>query len=393
MAMPWKEVRPMDEKILFIADYLREVDSLSQLCERYGISRKTGYKWVARYRLKGTDGLAEQSRRPHHVGIETPYTVQQAVLELRQGRRLPPGPKKIQVLLAGRFDATLIPSKTTIYNILRRAGQIDIQRRVRRVQGVQRTLTSATTPNELWSADYKGQFKTGDGRWCYPLTVMDHASRYLLVCKGLPGTRFVETRAAFEQAFRCYGLPERLRTDNGVPFASLAVGGLSKLSVWWIRLGILPERITPGRPQQNGRHERMHRTLKQTISHPPADTLSAQQRQLDGFRNHYNDQRPHEGLEQKIPDACYTPSPRAYPSRLPVLEYPDYFDRQRVSRNGLIYWRTLRVYIGYLLAGEWVGMEEVGDGLWTVYFGPVRLGSFNQRDTKGHQNDYLTIKM
>ena len=391
--MPWKDMRPMDEKILFIADHLRETDSFSRLCERYGISRKTGYKWVARYRQTGAEGLQEQSRRPRRAAGETPYAVQQAILELRHDRQGPPGPKKIQALLTSRFDAELIPSKTTIYNILRRAGQIQPQRRVRRVKGVQHTLKSATQPNELWSADYKGQFKTRNGRWCYPLTVMDHASRYLLVCHGLPGTRFNETQAIFEQAFRRYGLPERLRTDNGVPFASLGVGGLSQLSVWWIRLGILPERITPGRPQQNGRHERMHRTLKQTLSHPPAANLKAQQIQLDGFRTHYNDQRPHEGLAQKSPGTCYTPSLRSYPTRLPELEYPGYFERQRVSQNGLIYWRALRVYIGYLLAGEWVGMEPVADGLWDVYFGPVRIGGFDERETKGQRNDYLTLKL
>ena len=391
--MPWKDVRPMDEKILFIADHLRETDSFSRLCERYGVSRKTGYQWVARYRQTGAEGLEEQSRRPHRAALETPYAVQQAILELRHDRRGPPGPKKIQALLASRFDAELIPSKTTIYNILKRAGQIEPQRRVRRVKGVQHTLKSATQPNELWSADYKGQFKTHNGRWCYPLTVMDHASRYLLVCEGLPGTRFNETRAIFERAFRHYGLPERLRTDNGVPFASLGVGGLSQLSVWWIRLGILPERITPGRPQQNGRHERMHRTLKQTLSHPPAANLKAQQIQLDGFRTHYNDQRPHEGLAQQSPSTYYTPSPRSYPARLPDLEYPGYFERQRVSQNGLIYWRALRVYIGYLLAGEWIGMEPVADGLWDVYFGPVRIGGFDERETKGHHSDYLTLKL
>ena len=391
--MPWKDVRPMDEKILFIADHLRETDCFSRLCERYGISRKTGYKWVTRYRETGADGLQEQSRRPRHATGETLYAIQQVILELRHDRQGPPGPKKIQALLASRFDAELVPSKTTIYNILRRAGQIEPQRRVRRVKGVQHILKSAAQPNELWSADYKGQFKTRNGRWCYPLTVMDHASRYLLVCHGLPGTRFSETQVLFEHAFRHYGLPERLRTDNGVPFASLGVGGLSQLSVWWIRLGILPERITPGRPQQNGRHERMHRTLKQTLSHPPAANLKAQQIQLDGFRTHYNDERPHEGLAQQCPSTCYTPSLRSYPTHLPDLEYPGYFERQRVSQNGLIYWRALRVYIGYLLAGEWVGMEPVADGLWDVYFGPVRIGGFDERETKGQRNDYLTLKM
>lgn len=390
--MPWKEVRPMDERVLFIADYLRKSNNFSQLCERYGISRKTGYKWVERYRATGADGLIERSRRPHRAGQETPYAIRQAILELRD-QRDPSGPKKLQALLAQRFDEDAVPSKTTIYNILRRAGKIEPQRRAKRIKASPAKLRPASEPNELWSADYKGQFKTRDGAWCYPLTVMDHASRYLLGCQGLPGTRFEETRAVFERLFREYGLPERIRTDNGVPFASLGVGNLSRLSVWWIRLGIRPERIEPGQPQQNGRHERMHRTLKRSLDIPLAADLPTQQRQLDDFRRHYNDQRPHEGLAQRPPAQCYAPSPRPYPRRLPGLEYPSYFHSGRVSRNGVVYWRALRIYIGYLLAGEWIGIEAIGDGVWDVYFGPVHLGQFDERLPSGRQGDYLSLRV
>lgn len=391
--MPWKEVKPMDEKVLFIADYLRQQDSFSQLCADYGISRKTGYKWIERYREQGSDGLAERSRRPKACSTATPYSIQQAILELRAQQRDVPGAKKIQALLARQFEANLIPSKTTIYNILHRAGQIAPQRRAKRVTRNQpHPLKSATSPNELWSADYKGQFKTRNGKWCYPLTIMDHASRYLLACHGLTGTRFTETQAIFERLFREYGLPERIRTDNGVPFASLGVGGLSRLSVWWIRLGIIPERIAPGQPQQNGRHERMHRTLKRTIGQPPATSLKTQQIELDAFRTHYNDQRPHEGLQQKSPSTYYQSSPRAYPQRLPELEYPSYFDSHHVSGGGIMYWRAFHIYIGYLLAGERVGLEAVGDGVWDVYFGPIRIGRFDEHDAMGRYN-YLTIKV
>lgn len=390
--MPWKEVRPMDERVLFIADYLRKSNNFSQLCERYGISRKTGYKWVERYRATGADGLIERSRRPHRAGQETPYAIRQAILELRD-QRDPSGPKKLQALLAQRFDEDAVPSKTTIYNILRRAGKIEPQRRAKCIKASPAKLRPASEPNELWSADYKGQFKTRDGAWCYPLTVMDHASRYLLGCQGLPGTRFEETRAVFERLFREYGLPERIRTDNGVPFASLGVGNLSRLSVWWIRLGIRPERIEPGQPQQNGRHERMHRTLKRSLDIPLAADLPTQQRQLDDFRRHYNDQRPHEGLAQRPPAQCYAPSPRPYPRRLPGLEYPSYFHSGRVSRNGVVYWRALRIYIGYLLAGEWIGIEAIGDGVWDVYFGPVHLGQFDERLPSGRQGDYLSLRV
>lgn len=391
--MPWRDVKPMDEKILFIADHLRETGSFSQLCERYGISRKTGYKWVERYRTEGIEGLEERSRKPHTAAGEIPYAIRKAVIELRRQGREPLGPKKIQALLSRRFPDQPAPSKTSIYNVLKREGMLEPKRRRRRVQPSIHRLTTATVPNELWSADYKGQFKLSNGRWCYPLTVMDHASRYLLACQGLEGTRLAETKAVFEQLFREYGLPTRMRTDNGVPFASTGTGGLSQLSVWWIRLGILPERIEPGQPQQNGRHERMHRTLKRAVTHPPSASQSAQQIQFDHFRIQYNEQRPHEGLGQCSPQSCYRPSERPYPERLPELEYPGYFHCQKVSANGIAYWTGRRIYVGYLLSGECVGLEEVEDGIWAVYFGPVRLGTFDERQTKGRLDDYLTLKV
>lgn len=391
--MPWRDVKPMDEKILFIADHLREQGDFSALCERYGISRKTGYKWVKRYRADGLEGLAERSRRPHATTGEIPYTIRKAIIELRGQGRDPAGPKKIQELLSRRFADQPIPSKTTIYNVLKREGVLEPRRRRRHVQPSPHGLATATAPNELWSADFKGQFKMGNGRWCYPLTVMDHASRYLLGCQGLDGPRFVETRAEFERLFQEYGLPNRLRTDNGVPFASTATGGLSHLSIWWIRLGIMPERIEPGQPQQNGRHERMHRTLKLAVTHPPAANRAAQQELFDRFRIDYNERRPHEALGQRSPQSCYSPSSRPYPNHLPELEYPSYFQCQKVSCNGIAYWTGRRIYISYLLVGEWVGLEEVGDGIWAVYFGPLRLGSFDERQTKGRLNDYLTLKV
>ncbi len=383
----------MDEKVLFIAEHLRNPDNFSQLCERYGISRKTGYKWVARYRAEGTEGLEERSRKPHKPAGEIPYAIRKAVIELRRQGRDPLGPKKIQALLSRRFPDQAIPSKTSIYNVLKREGMLEPKRRRRRVNPTPNRPASASEPNQLWSADFKGQFKMGNGCWCYPLTVMDHASRYLLGCQGLDGTRFPETKAVFERLFREYGLPDRMRTDNGVPFATTATGGLSQLSIWWIRLGILPERIEPGQPQQNGRHERMHRTLKLAVTHPPGLTQSAQQIQFDHFRAHYNEQRPHEGLGQRSPESCYHHSTRSYPEILPELEYPGYFHCEKVSTSGIAYWTGRRIYIGYLLAGERVGLEEVGDGLWDVYFGPLRLGSFDEHETKGRLNDYLTLKV
>jgi putative transposase len=390
--MPWKDLRPMDERVLFVADYVRELYDFTELCARYGVSRKTGYKWVERYRHEGTEGLQERSRRPLSQPTQLPYAVQQAIIQLRGSRRMELGPKKIQTRLRERFPDQTVPSRTTIYNVLKRAGLITPRRLRRRVAPSGGVLDGIQVPNGLWSADFKGQFITGDRHWCYPLTVMDHASRYLLGCRALPGTRGAETRTSFERLFRRYGLPERLRTDNGVPFASLGSAGLSRLSIWWIRLGIVPERIKPGQPQQNGRHERMHRTLKRAAAQPPAPNARAQQRRFDVFRRHYNAERPHEALAQRTPASVYTLSPRPYPERLPEMIYPSYMHAHRVCDTGLIYWNAWRIYVGYLLAGEHVGIEPVGDGLWNVHFGPIRLGGFDERNLKPEE-DYLTLKL
>lgn len=390
--MPWKDLRPMDERVLFIADFVRELYSFSELCARYEVSRKTGYKWVDRYRCEGVEGLAERSRRPQRQPTQLPYAVQQAIIQLRGSRRTELGPKKIQTRLRERYPDQPVPSRTTIYNVLKRAGLITPRRLRRRVAPSGAVVDGIKVPNGLWSADFKGQFVTGDRRWCYPLTVMDHSSRYLLGCQGLPGTRGAETRGVFERLFRRYGLPERLRTDNGVPFASLATAGLSRLSIWWIRLGIVPERIAPGHPQQNGRHERMHRTLKRAAAQPPAPNARAQQRRFDVFRRHYNAERPHEALAQRTPASLYTPSPRPYPERLPEMIYPSYMHPHRVCDTGLIYWNAWRIYVGYLLAGEHVGIEPVGDGVWNLHYGPVRLGGFDERSAKPG-DDYLTLKL
>ena len=390
--MPWKDLRPMNERVLFVADYVRELYDFTELCARYGVSRKTGYKWVERYRHEGTEGLQERSRRPLSQPTQLPYAVQQAIIELRGSRRMELGPKKIQTRLRERFPDQTLPSRTTIYNVLKRAGLITPRRVRRRVAPSRGVVDGIKVPNGLWSADFKGQFVTGDRRWCYPLTVMDHSSRYLLGCRALPGTRGAETRTSFERLFRRYGLPERLRTDNGVPFASLGSAGLSRLSIWWIRLGIVPERIKPGQPQQNGRHERMHRTLKRAAAQPPAPNARAQQRRFDVFRRHYNAERPHEALAQRTPASVYIPSPRPYPERLPEMVYPSYMHAHRVCDTGLVYWNAWRIYVGYLLAGEHVGIEPVGDGLWNVHFGPIRLGGFDERNLKPEE-DYLTLKL
>jgi len=390
--MPWIEVRPMDQKVLFIADWLRGMSSMSDLCDAYNISRKTGYKWLSRYNQTGVDGLNEASRKPLYSPHRTPYPVRQAILELRTCGGMILGPKKIQTLLRQRFPTEAPPSKTTIYNILHAEGVVPKRRRRQRVSPFPKPFAPVGDANEVWSADFKGQFRLQNGRYCYPLTVMDHHSRYLLCCQGFEGPRLHETQSAFRKLFEKYGLPERIRTDNGVPFASRAAGGLSRLSVWWITLGILPERIDPGKPQQNGRHERMHRTLKQAATQPSEKGFEAQQHRFDLFCESYNCERPHEALGQETPASHYQLSGRDYTNNPEPLTYPDYFVERRVQRCGVVSLRGHRVYITHLLEGYDVGLNERVEGIWDVYFGPVRLGQFDERDAQQKSVSYLSLK-
>jgi putative transposase len=390
--MPWIEVRPMDQKILFIADWLRGVSTMSDLCDAYNISRKTGYKWIKRYDQSGIEGLNEANRKPLCSPHRTPYLIRQAILELRTCSSMVLGPKKIQALLEQRFPTETPPSKTTIYNILHAEGVVPKRRRRQRISPFPKPFAPVVSANDVWSADFKGQFRLQNGAYCYPLTVMDHHSRYVLCCEGLEGPRFLETQAAFRRLFKDFGLPERIRTDNGVPFASKAAGGLSRLSVWWLTLGILPERIDPGKPQQNGRHERMHRTLKQAATQPPERNLEEQQRRFESFRSSYNRERPHEALAQKTPASCYQPSRREYSDTPAPLLYPDYYVVRRVQGSGIVHLRGHRVYVTHLLEGYDVGLNEIAQGVWEVYFGPLRLGRIDERDAQRKSVSYLSLK-
>jgi putative transposase len=376
--MPWRLVDPMTERLRFITDVRRRVASFAELCARHGVSRKTGYKWLHRAERDGTAALAERSRRPHSCPHATGPAVVQVVLAAR--RRHPSwGPRKLVKLLQRGAPRQDWPARSTVADLLRRHGLIEPRRRRRYPGHPGRPLTPITAPNAIWTADFKGQFKTGDGIYCYPLTVQDGFSRYLLACRGLTGTTYGESRPVFERLFRDYGLPAILRTDNGVPFATGALGRLSQLSVWWVRLGIYPELIEPGQPQQNGRHERMHRTLKRATARPPAATARHQQRCFDAFRREYNELRPHEALADETPASVYRPSPRPYPTRLSPLEYPAHFEVRRVSRNGGIRWHKRWVNVSHVLGGEYVGFTEIDDGEWDLYFGPLRLGRFHER--------------
>ena len=368
----------MDQRTLFIADCRRAVASISELCRRFGISRKTGHKWLRRYTTAGPESLGDQPRRPLHSPTQTPAALVEALLTARQ-RHPTWGPKKLLAWLHRRQPDAPWPAPSTVARLLHRHGLARPRRRRQPLGHPGRPLTPMTAPNRIWTADFKGQFKTGDGQYCYPLTIVDGYSRFLLACQGLADTSQQGARPVFERLFRECGLPQIIRTDNGVPFASCAARRLSKLSVWWIRLGILPELIEPGAPQQNGRHERFHRTLKAETTRPPAGSRAAQQRRFNTFRAQYNHERPHEALRQRAPAQLYTPSPRPYPEQLLPLEYPKHFEVRYVSRNGGIRWRKRWVNISHVLDQQHVGFEEIADGFWDVYFGPLWLGRLNER--------------
>lgn len=368
----------MDQKTQFIADYLRQTLDMTELCQHYGISRKTGYKWIARYLEDGPLGLEDLSRRPAKSPNATPQTTVDALLEIR--RRHPSwGAKKLLPFLARRHPDWDLPGCSTVSDILKRHGLVPTKRRRRVIGHPGRPVTESLAPNEVWCADFKGQFKTGDGLYCYPLTVTDNYSRYLLGCQALLSTCAADAKPVFTRLFREFGLPRRIRSDNGVPFATTTLARLSELSAWWVRLGIVPELIEPGKPQQNGRHERMHKTLKAETTRPPGANRRAQQRKFNHFVREFNDERPHEALDQETPASYYQPSPRPMPDRLPPLEYPDRFEKRYVSYNGGIRWKNGWVNVSLTCAGEYVGLEEIDDGVWNVYFGPLKLGRLLER--------------
>jgi len=377
--MPWKQVRPMDEKIRFIYDYLNHVFTFTELCDRYQISRKTGYKWVHRYEEDGAAGLEDRARSPRRSPHKVSPEIEEAILTVR--RQHPGwGAKKILAMLERQRQAGPLPHRATVATILKRHGCVKSPRkRVHRAHPG-KPDTEPTRPNQLWSADFKGQFKLGNGQYCYPLTVMDSASRYVLSVLALPSTALEATQREFRRLFRRYGLPERIRSDNGTPFASIALGRLSTLSIWWIRLGIVPELTEPGHPQQNGRHERMHRTLKAAATRPPEADMTAQQQRFDAFRQEFNAVRPHEALQQATPTSQYTPSEKKVPKRLKKsLDYPPHYEVRIVSTNSGIRWKSRWVSVTRLLAGLPIGLEAVDADQWDVWFGPIWLGRLDER--------------
>jgi transposase InsO family protein len=369
----------MEERERFVRDHREGFYAMVELCARYGVSRKTGYKWLARFEDGGRQALRDQSRAPHRC----PHRIADAVARLIcEARRQHPswGPEKLLAWLAPRHPTLALPAISTAGDLLARRGLVKKRRRRRRHlhPGVVPPTTSA--PNDLWTADFKGHFRTRDGIYCYPLTIADQHTRYLLACHGLLSTKGHGVRPVFDRLFREYGLPRAIRTDNGVPFATTGIHGLSQLNVWWLRLGIQHQRILPAHPQQNGAHERMHKTLKSEAIRPPHSHLGTQQRAFTAFRRLYNDERPHQALQGRPPAALYRPSPRGYTATLPPVEYPGHFIVKRVTNAGTIRLKQRLLFIANALKQHPVGLEETADGVWSIHFCQVLLGRVDERD-------------
>lgn len=372
--MPWREVGPMDAKRELVQAALRREESMAVLCARAGVSRTAGYNLLARFMREGAAAYRERSRAPHTMPWAVSGVQREAILELRD-RRPHWGPKKLRASLCAQAPEQRWPAPSTIGDLLKRAGRIKARRRRPHAQPTASALTVAVKPNVVWCIDFKGWWRTVDGMRCDPLTVSDAYSRFVLCIKLLERADYEHSRRALERVFREYGLPQVLRSDNGAPFAALGAGGLSRLGVWWVKLGILPERIAPAHPQQNGRHERMHRTLKAEAATPPALNRAQQQRRLDEFRRDFNQQRPHEALGQTPPARHYQPSVQPYPSRLADPVYPSDYELRRVRSNGEVKWQGELVFIGEALCGEVIGLWENQSGDAEAYFGPVHLGT------------------
>jgi transposase InsO family protein len=371
------DTNAIDQRRQFVRAYQTGRWAMTELCERYGVSRPTGYKWVARWRAEGDEGLAERDRAPQTCPHRTAAAIEGQIIAAR--RKYGWGAKKLRQVLSSHHPAEPWPARSTVNAILEREGLLR-KRRPRQARSHPGAAPLATTaPNQVWPADFKGQFKMRDGVYCYPLTVTDHFSRAVLLCRALPSTKTAEVRPAFQALFRELGLPEAIRTDNGSPFASTALHGLAPLNIWWMQLGIVHQRIRPGRPQTNGTHERMHRELKKETATPAAANARAQQRRFDAFRRRYNEERPHEALGLETPASRWHPSPRAYPSRIVPPEYPVHFEVRRVTSNGTFKFRGQAPFLSHALDGADIGLEEVTDGVWNLVYYRTVLGRLDQQ--------------
>ncbi len=377
--MPWKEIKPMDQKIQMIADWQSNQFTKTDLSKKYSISRKTVNKWIKRYAIIGIDGLKDRNRAPKRSPHATPMHIVNRIVKHKLENRKR-GPKKVHAQLVKTYPHIEWPSASTVGYWLKKHGLVKTRKRRKNVAPYSDPFVTIEDPNDVWSADYKGDFKTQDGRKCYPLTISDNYSRFLLKCYGLLGPRYQETRKVFELAFQEFGLPYAIRTDNGQPFASTSIAGLSRLSIWWIQLGIIPERIDKGCPQQNGRHERMHRTLKYELLDTTAKTIKEQQKQFDYFKYDYNYIRPHESLEQKTPNEYYLRSKRPYVSKLQKPSYGYDFEVRQVRNNGEIQFKGNYYFMTNLLDDQPVGLKQTTNDTWDIYYSFYRIASLDERN-------------
>lgn len=377
--MPWQGVSAVDLRMQFITEYLTECYSMTELAAAYGISRKTAYYWVTRYEHDGPGRLAGASRRPHTMPQATAPEIVARVIAARE-RHPSWGAGKLRDWLVRRQPEVAWPCRDTIHQVLVRHGKVRRRRRARAPLVPPHHLTTPTRPNLVWTVDFKGQFRTGDGVLCYPFTLRDAYSRYVLRCTGLLAIDRATTQPQLVRAFADYGLPDCIRSDNGPPFAApTSLARLSRLAVWWLRLGIRPERSRPGRPGDNGSHEQFHRVLKRETAQPPAATRAAQQRRFTAFVAEYNHERPHEAVDHAPPSTRYVASPRPCPSRVPPLEYPDGWDVRKVTTAGQIAWHGRDLFLTGVLAGEHIALEPIDDGVWLVRFAVLPLAVFHER--------------
>ena len=378
--MPWKETCAVKERAQFVRDLASGQWTMTELCEHHGVSRPTGYKWARRHEELGADGLKELSRAPKTCPHRTAEGIEREVVLLKKTHGW--GARKLHRLLKKHVDASELPCRSTVFDILKRHGLVRHRRRRHRWQHPGAAPLHTSAPNEVWTIDFKGQFKTRDGVYCYPLTVLDNYSRYLLACTGLHDVKTMGAKLALERLFREIGLPQAIRSDNGPPFASTGIHGLCELNVWWMKLGIVHQRIRPSSPQENGAHERMHRTLKAATTRPPAQSLRGQQWKFDRFRDEYNTERPHETLDDEAPASLWVPSSRPFPNRLLPPEYPSHFELRRVSNAGEFKLGAQHRFISQAIKGDYIGLEEVADGVWNIVYYKTLLGRLDARTGK-----------
>lgn len=382
--MPWKVSGAVEKRRLFVEQWLSENWTMTELCARHGISRQAGYNTLARYRHAGWEGLEALSHAPRRHPNQTSPAIEQQIVELRH-EHMRWGPRKLKVVLERKQPDVNWPAASTMGELLRREGLVIPRKKRRRTDPYTAPFASASAPNRVWCGDFKGWSRTQNGERIDPLTISDACTRYLLRCQAVEKMDTAQVQAIFEAAFREYGVPEAIRTDNGAPFASRALAGLSRLAVWWMKLGIVPERIQPAHPEQNGRHERMHLTLQQETMNPMASNRRSQQRRFDQFRNQYNQQRPHEALGMRTPDSCYTASPRPYPARVCEPDYDTSLLVRRVHLRGQFSWKHDDVFVSETLIGERIGLQPIDDRWYTIYFATFPLGRFDSRTRIVHR--------